>query len=71
MFNPDPRRSSHSEESIGVNRERAFVHAIVAAGIAHTLTKNCTAGDFGECGCDAKLTKRREEFLANGILFDT
>ncbi|TRY80923.1 hypothetical protein TCAL_12797 [Tigriopus californicus] len=33
------------------NRETAFIHAITAAGIAHTLTKNCSNGEFGDCGC--------------------
>lgn len=33
-------------------RETSFVHAISAAGVMYTLTKNCTAGDFDNCGCD-------------------
>ncbi|XP_078469677.1 protein Wnt-8b-like [Lampetra planeri] len=34
-------------------REAAFVHAVSAAGVVHTLARNCSAGDFAsECGCD-------------------
>ncbi|KAM8848650.1 protein Wnt-8a-like [Synchiropus picturatus] len=33
-------------------RETSFMHAISAAGVMHTLTKNCSMGDFDNCGCD-------------------
>ncbi|CAL8262720.1 unnamed protein product [Lota lota] len=33
-------------------RETSFVHAISAAGVMHTLTRNCSQGDLGNCGCD-------------------
>ncbi|KTG40955.1 hypothetical protein cypCar_00016636 [Cyprinus carpio] len=33
-------------------RETAFVHAISAAGVMYTLIKNCSMGDFDNCGCD-------------------
>uniref|UniRef100_A0A3Q3ANS6 Protein Wnt n=1 Tax=Kryptolebias marmoratus TaxID=37003 RepID=A0A3Q3ANS6_KRYMA len=33
-------------------RETSFVHAISAAGVMYTLTKNCSLGDFDNCGCD-------------------
>ncbi|XP_076877200.1 protein Wnt-8a-like isoform X2 [Brachyhypopomus gauderio] len=33
-------------------KETAFVHAISAAGVMYTLTKNCSMGDFDNCGCD-------------------
>ncbi|TRY88826.1 hypothetical protein DNTS_015034, partial [Danionella cerebrum] len=33
-------------------RETAFVHAISAAGVMYTLTKNCSMGEFANCGCD-------------------
>ena len=36
------------------NRETAFVHAIVSAGIAHTVTRNCSRGDFADCVCDRR-----------------
>ncbi|XP_055517537.1 protein Wnt-8b [Leucoraja erinacea] len=34
------------------NREAAFVHAISSAGVMYTLTRNCSLGDFDNCGCD-------------------
>ncbi|KAJ8337682.1 hypothetical protein SKAU_G00366480 [Synaphobranchus kaupii] len=33
-------------------RETSFVRAISAAGVMYTLTKNCSLGDFHNCGCD-------------------
>jgi hypothetical protein len=45
---------------ISSNRETAFMQAMHAAGITHTLTKNCSNGDFADCGCDSRLTRRRE-----------
>nr|XP_006631821.1 PREDICTED: protein Wnt-8a-like [Lepisosteus oculatus] len=33
-------------------RETSFVHAISSAGVMYTLTKNCSMGDFDNCGCD-------------------
>ncbi|XP_015913740.1 protein Wnt-4 [Parasteatoda tepidariorum] len=33
-------------------REAAFVHAISAAGVAHTVTRSCSSGSLGRCGCD-------------------
>ncbi len=33
----------------------AFVHAISSAGVAHALTKACSAGELANCGCDRSL----------------
>src|SRR4029434_5867367 len=33
-------------------REISFVHAISAAGVMFTLTKNCSLGELANCGCD-------------------
>ncbi|XP_034038033.1 protein Wnt-8a-like [Thalassophryne amazonica] len=33
-------------------RETSFVHAISAAGVMYTLTRNCSLGDLDDCGCD-------------------
>ncbi|TNN29634.1 Protein Wnt-8a [Liparis tanakae] len=33
-------------------RETSFVHAISAAGVMYTLTRNCSLGDLDNCGCD-------------------
>ena len=35
-----------------INREAALVRAMTAAGITHTLTKNCSTGDFTNCVCE-------------------
>lgn len=44
-------------------RETAFVHAISAAGVMYTLTKNCSMGDFDNCGCDdSKIGKTGKTF---------
>ncbi|XP_060782891.1 protein Wnt-8a-like isoform X2 [Neoarius graeffei] len=37
-------------------KETAFVHAISAAGVMYTLTKNCSLGHFDNCGCDDSKT---------------
>lgn len=34
-----------------VNREIAFVQAIISAGIVHTVTQNCSAGGSDHCKC--------------------
>ncbi|KAJ8961762.1 hypothetical protein NQ318_021363 [Aromia moschata] len=37
------------------NRETAYAKAIIAAGIAHAITKNCSRGEIKDCGCDPKF----------------
>uniref|UniRef100_A0A8D2LHE1 Protein Wnt n=1 Tax=Varanus komodoensis TaxID=61221 RepID=A0A8D2LHE1_VARKO len=39
-------------------RETSFVHAISSAGVMYTLTRNCSMGDFENCGCDASRNGR-------------
>ena len=34
-----------------VNREIAFVQAVISAGIVHTVTKNCNTGELDNCKC--------------------
>ena len=36
-------------------KEMAFVHAIASAGVAHALTRACSAGELENCGCDRSL----------------
>uniref|UniRef100_A0A668S9L6 Protein Wnt n=1 Tax=Oreochromis aureus TaxID=47969 RepID=A0A668S9L6_OREAU len=50
---PENTRSLSPHNGLrSATRETSFVHAISAAGVMYTLTKNCTAGDFDNCGCD-------------------
>lgn len=49
-FKRRARRQQFSEQG-KTNKESAFVHAIMAAGITHTLTLNCSRGDFENCLC--------------------
>lgn len=36
-------------------REAAFVHAISAAGVAHSVTRDCSSGKLDKCGCDRSI----------------
>ncbi|EGW06698.1 protein Wnt-8a isoform X1 [Cricetulus griseus] len=36
----------------GATRESSFIHAIRSAGVVYIITKNCSMGDFENCGCD-------------------
>lgn len=51
------------------NRERSFLNAIIAAGLAHAMTKACSQGELPEeCSCDKKIrsksNKGRVEWVA-------
>lgn len=48
---------------IAATRETSFVHAISAAGVMYTLTKNCSMGDFDNCGCDDSRIGQTGTFL--------
>ncbi|KAF6738461.1 Protein Wnt-16 [Oryzias melastigma] len=36
-------------------KETAFIHAVMAAGLVHAITRICSQGNMSECGCDARL----------------
>ena len=38
--------------SFAATREMSFVHAISSAGVMYSLTRNCSLGNFENCGCD-------------------
>ncbi|GAB6027812.1 hypothetical protein CHUAL_002042 [Chamberlinius hualienensis] len=49
-----PDSSFTKTKLLPANRETAFVQAITAAGVAYTVTKNCSMGHIEGCGCDDK-----------------
>lgn len=51
------------------NRETAFVHAIISAGIVHTIAKNCSNGDSDKCNCGSRKTSQldTEEAIRGGF----
>lgn len=54
------------------NRETAFVHAIISAGIVHTVTKNCSQGMFEQCRCEhGRKSSRVRLETVNGHSFST
>ena len=40
------------KEAADTNRESAFVHAILSAGVVHTISRNCSEGSLADCGCE-------------------
>lgn len=41
------------------NRERSYLNAIIAAGLAHAITKACSQGELpGECSCDKRIRSK-------------
>ncbi|KAF2900508.1 hypothetical protein ILUMI_05678 [Ignelater luminosus] len=54
------------------NREQAFAHAIISAGIVHSITKNCSRGQLKGCGCSPYLRgpaslKQQQHLFENDI----
>ena len=43
------------------NRETAFVNAITAAGIAHSVSKDCSKGSLTSCGCRHKKVRNEDK----------
>jgi len=37
-------------------RETSFVHSISSAGVAHAVTRSCSSGALGHCGCDRTVS---------------
>jgi wingless-type MMTV integration site family protein 8 len=35
------------------NRETAYMNAILSAGVAHTVSRNCSEGNLNVCGCES------------------
>ncbi|XP_006751730.1 protein Wnt-16, partial [Leptonychotes weddellii] len=36
-------------------KETAFIYAVMAAGLVHSVTRSCSAGNMTECSCDTSL----------------
>ncbi|XP_039617142.1 protein Wnt-16 [Polypterus senegalus] len=36
-------------------KETAFIYAVTAAGLVHSVTRSCSAGNMTECSCDTSL----------------
>lgn len=53
-------------EPLPPTRETAFVHAIISAGIVHTIAQNCSRGDFNECGCHGRRSKSQKSEETKG-----
>lgn len=49
-----------------ISRETALVRAMTSAGITFTLTKNCSTGDFANCVCDTRFSRRKMSFKWGG-----
>lgn len=44
------------------NRERSYLNAIIAAGLAHAMTKACSQGELPEeCSCDKRIKTRNNK----------
>ncbi|KAH9501804.1 Ligand for members of the frizzled of seven transmembrane receptors [Dermatophagoides farinae] len=48
---PESILSEVYQNHLPINREVAFVQAIISAGIVHTVTRNCSAGSLDNCKC--------------------
>lgn len=40
------------------NREKSYLYAVSAAGVAYSITKACALGQLPECGCDTRVRNR-------------
>ncbi|XP_063786542.1 protein Wnt-16 [Pseudophryne corroboree] len=47
--------SIFSYELSSGTKETAFISAVTAAGLVHTVTRACSAGNMTECSCDTSL----------------
>lgn len=52
-------RTNH--ERLENNRETAFMNAILSAGVAHTISRNCSMGALNVCSCETNHGLQSEE----------
>ncbi|XP_060100817.1 protein Wnt-16 [Heteronotia binoei] len=50
-----PSSSVFGYELSSGTKETAFIHAVTAAGLVHSMTHSCSAGNVTECSCDTNL----------------
>ena len=43
------------------NRETAFINAVTSAGVAHTISRNCSEGSLANCGCEHRMAKSEKD----------
>uniref|UniRef100_A0A5S6QEQ8 Protein Wnt n=1 Tax=Trichuris muris TaxID=70415 RepID=A0A5S6QEQ8_TRIMR len=64
MMSDAPARQFHDVSDVfgGIlklhSREKAYVHAISAAGVAYSITRACSQGDLPSCSCDKDVHRR-------------
>ena len=58
----------NNHERLENNRETAYMNAILSAGVAHTVSRNCSQGALSMCGCETNngLDKTQEEWHWGG-----
>ncbi|XP_038627420.1 protein Wnt-8a [Tachyglossus aculeatus] len=52
---PENALQISTQSRLSATRETSFIHAISSAGVMYTITKNCSMGDFENCGCDESV----------------
>ena len=57
-----------NQERLENNRETAFMNAILSAGVAHTISRNCSEGSLALCSCETnnQLQKTDAEWQWGG-----
>ena len=64
---PCPRHAFTKRNGFrSLTREMSFVHSIMSAGVAFTLTRNCSRGQLEGCGC-AQHSSEPSKFLIRYI----
>jgi len=45
-------------ERLENNRETAYIHAVISAGVARTISRNCSQGALSHCGCEPRYGRQ-------------